>query len=62
MTKNPHTTSPSPRNAPEPLINLSPKEGMGNAGCPWHPRPRVDAVQRSSLLRVASALGPASRG
>src|SRR6266852_5728209 len=29
------------RNAPESLINLPPKEGVGNAGCPWHPRPRV---------------------
>src|ERR1700730_12813883 len=34
----------SPRNAPEPLINLSPKEGVGNAGCPLHPRPRVHFV------------------
>jgi hypothetical protein len=31
----------SPRNAPEPLMNLPPKEGVGNAGCPLHPRPRV---------------------
>jgi len=31
----------SPRHAPEPLINLPPKEGVGNAGCPMHPRPRV---------------------
>src|SRR5258707_2167070 len=41
MTKNPHTTSTSPRYAPEPLMNLPPKEGVGNAGCPLHPRPRV---------------------
>jgi len=34
----------SPRNAPEPLMNLPPKEGVGNAGCPWHPRPRVHLV------------------
>jgi hypothetical protein len=35
----------SPRNAPEPLIYLSPpKEGVGNAGCPLHPRPRVHLV------------------
>ena len=39
-----HTFAPSPRHAPEPLINLSPKEGVGNAGCPWHPRPRVHLV------------------
>jgi hypothetical protein len=31
----------SPRNAPEPLMNLSPKEGVGNAGCPLHPQARV---------------------
>src|SRR6266852_4615036 len=36
-----HTFAASPRDAPEPLINLSPKEGVGNAGCPWHPQPRV---------------------
>src|SRR6266567_836336 len=36
-----HTLTPSPRDAPEPLINLPPKKGVGNAGCPLHPRPRV---------------------
>src|ERR1700716_3775456 len=25
-------------------MNLTPKEGVGNAGCPWHPRPRVHLV------------------
>src|SRR5467141_2831229 len=25
-------------------MNLPPKEGVGNAGCPWHPRPRVHLV------------------
>src|SRR6266581_3010720 len=34
----------SPRNAPEALMNLPPKEGVGNAGCPLHPRPRVHLV------------------
>jgi hypothetical protein len=34
----------SPRNAPEPLMKLSPIEGVGNAGCPLHPRPRVHLV------------------
>ena len=33
-----------PRHAPEALMNLPPKEGMGNAGCPLHPRPRVHLV------------------
>src|SRR6267378_4763662 len=36
-----HTFTTSPRHAPEPLLNLPPKEGVGNAGCPLHPRPRV---------------------
>jgi hypothetical protein len=39
-----HTFAHSPRNAPEALINLTPKEGVGNAGCPLHPRPRVHLV------------------
>ena len=39
-----HTFTPSPRHAPEPLMNLPPKEGVGNAGCPLHPRPRVHLV------------------
>src|SRR3981189_2797184 len=34
----------SPRHAPEALMNLPPKEGVGNAGCPLHPRPRVHLV------------------
>src|SRR6266852_4843483 len=34
----------SPREAPEALLDLSPKEGVGNAGCPLHPRPRVHLV------------------
>src|SRR6266568_2463596 len=40
----PDTRSSSRREAPEPLMNLPPKEGVGNAGCPWHPRPRVHWV------------------
>src|ERR1700704_1063865 len=44
MTKNPHTTSPSPRHAPEALLKLPPIEGVGNAGCPLHPQPRVHFV------------------
>ena len=33
--------SSSRREASEALMNLPPKEGVGNAGCPWHPQPRV---------------------
>src|SRR5712671_2169953 len=39
-----HTFATSPRNAPEALMKLPPKEGVGNAGCPLHPRPRVHLV------------------
>jgi hypothetical protein len=39
-----HTFAISRRDAPEALLYLSPKEGVGNAGCPWHPRPRVHFV------------------
>ena len=31
----------SRRDAPEVLKNLPPREGVGNAGCPVHPQPRV---------------------
>src|SRR3984893_7226650 len=34
----------SRRAAPELCIYLPPKEGVGNAGCPLHPRPRVHLV------------------
>ena len=34
----------SPRHAPEPLMNFPPIEGVGNAGCPLHPRSRVHLV------------------
>jgi hypothetical protein len=33
--------APSRREASEALLNLPPEEGVGNAGCPMHPRPRV---------------------
>src|SRR5712691_6993214 len=39
-----HAFAASPRYTPEPLMNLPPKEGVGNAGCPLHPRPRVHLV------------------
>src|SRR5216684_9236662 len=44
VTPIPQTTSSSRREAPEPLMNLPPIEGVGNAGCPLHPRPRVHLV------------------
>jgi hypothetical protein len=36
-----HTFATPRRDAPEALMNLPPKEGVGNAGCPLHPRARV---------------------
>src|SRR6266576_4891537 len=45
MTKYPDTTSrPRDAKAPESCKNLPPKEGVGNAGCPLHPRSRVHLV------------------
>ena len=39
-----HTFATSRRDASESLMNLPPKEGVGNAGCPLHPQPRVHFV------------------
>ena len=39
-----HTFASSRRDSPESLLYLSPEEGVGNAGCPLHPRPRVHLV------------------
>ena len=44
----PDTTLPSRREAPEALMNFPPKEGVGNAGCPLHPQPRV----RFALIKM----------
>src|SRR5713226_5482829 len=43
-----HTFTSSRRDAPEALMNLPPKEGVGNAGCPLHPQPRV----RLALVKI----------
>src|ERR1700730_16001768 len=39
-----HTLATSRRDAPEAWIYFPPKEGVGNAGCPLHPRSRVHLV------------------
>ena len=44
MRTSKHAFATSPRHAPEALLYLPPLEGVGNAGCPWHPRPRVHLV------------------
>src|SRR6202163_1286631 len=36
-----HAFTTSQRDTPESLLNLPPIEGVGNAGCPLHPRSRV---------------------
>jgi hypothetical protein len=50
----------SQRKAPESLINLSPhKKGVGNAGCPLHPRPRVRfVVVRSTRVTTSTPESP----
>src|SRR6266849_7097709 len=40
----PYTRSFSRRDAPEAWIYFPPEEGVGNAGCPLHPRSRVHLV------------------
>ena len=39
-----HTSSTSRRQASESLLYFPPKEGVGNAGCPLHPQPRVRLI------------------
>src|SRR6266576_7235033 len=47
--------TPSPRNAPKALINLSPIVGVGNAGCPLYPQPRVRFALEESTRVTTSA-------
>ncbi|SIO57080.1 hypothetical protein SAMN05443247_08441 [Bradyrhizobium erythrophlei] len=48
-----HESAPSPRNAPESLKILPPKEeGAGNAGCLLHPRSRVQSAQRKTHTSI----------
>ena len=62
MTLNPHTASPSRREAPEALMNLPPKEGVGNAGCPLHPQPRVHfALVKSTRVNEYTGITRRSR-
>jgi hypothetical protein len=42
------------RGASEALLDLPPKEGVGNAGCPMHPRPRVHLVAVESTRVTTS--------
>ncbi len=48
------TTSSSRRCAPEALLQFPPKEGVGNAGCPMHPRSRVRCVVAGSTRAATS--------
>jgi len=37
-------------------MNLSPLEGVGNAGCPWHPQPRVRFALVKKQMQKSYAL------
>ena len=56
MTARASNTRSRPRDAMRPrrYLNFPPKEGVGNAGCPWHPRPRVHlvVVERRAAIRA----------
>jgi hypothetical protein len=40
-------------------MNLPPKEGVGNAGCPWHPQPRVRlALVKSTRVTTSTPESP----
>ena len=53
MTVHEYESAPSPRNAPESLKILPPKEeGAGNAGCLLHPRSRVQSAQRKTHTSI----------
>src|SRR3979490_2153246 len=56
-----YTFAISPRGAPELCIYLSPSlEGVGNAGCPLHPRPRVHfALVESTRVTTSTPEHPA---
>jgi hypothetical protein len=41
------------RVAPELLIDPSPDEGVGNAGWPAHPQPRVEKITHAFVTTVA---------
>ncbi len=47
------------RDAPELCIYFRPLEGVGNAGCPLHPQPRVQCV---GSTRVVTTVAPGSPG
>jgi hypothetical protein len=57
-----HAFAISRRDAPEPCMNLSPKntEGVGNAGCPPHPQPRVR--NKTKHTSIVAAVTPDSPG
>ena len=49
-----HAFATPRRDAPGSCIYLPPKEGVGNAGCPLHPRPRVRLVVMESTRVTTS--------
>src|SRR5882762_591020 len=60
MTSIPDTASrPRGAIAPESCIYLSPIEGVGNAGCPLHPQPRVRSVESTRVFTTVAPEHPA---
>src|SRR5258706_12256436 len=60
MTSIPDTASrPRGAIAPESCMNLSPIEGVGNAGCPLHPQPRVRSVESTRVFTTVAPERPA---
>ena len=49
--------APSRRDAPELCMNVRPTEGVGNAGCPLHPQPRVQCGGRAHECRHHRSTG-----
>src|ERR1700694_1746360 len=57
-----HTFATLRRDAPELCMNPSPKEGVGTAGCPLHPQPRVRfALVKSTRVNEYTGITRRSR-
>jgi len=57
-----HSFTAPRRDAPELCMNPSPKEGVGNAGCPLHPQPRVRfALVKSTRVNEYTGITRRSR-
>src|SRR5216683_210940 len=59
MTRNRIRLRPRGAMRPSHAFIFRPKEGVGNAGCPLHPQPRVRSVEST---RVFTTVAPGSPG